>query len=74
MSTDDIEEQALKLEPHARAHLARILIASLDELTEAEIENLWIDEAIRRKDEIDRGTAKTIPAEEVIARVRAKRS
>jgi hypothetical protein len=35
-------------------------LASLDELDDAEIEQLWIDEAIRRDQEIDKGASKKI--------------
>ena len=51
----------------------RELLASLDELSEAEIEKLWVDEAIRRDEELDTGRARAYPADEVFARVRARR-
>ena len=44
----ECEMQALKLEPKDRAALATHLIASLDELTEVQIEELWIAESERR--------------------------
>ena len=47
MSVEELREEALRLTPEARAHLARELLASLDAMSEAEIEKLWIDEAIR---------------------------
>lgn len=50
MSTElkEFEEQALKLDPKDRAALAERLIASLDDLDDAETERLWIEEANRR--------------------------
>jgi putative addiction module component (TIGR02574 family) len=50
MSTDfpKIEEGALRLPSEERARLAERLIASLDDLTDAENEKLWLDEAERR--------------------------
>jgi hypothetical protein len=42
-------------------------------MSEAEIEKLWIDEAIRRDDELDSGEARAYPVDEVLARVRARR-
>ncbi|MBI5583003.1 MAG: addiction module protein [Deltaproteobacteria bacterium] len=42
-------------------------------MSEAEIEKLWLDEAIRRDGELDSGTARAYPADEVIARARARR-
>jgi hypothetical protein len=61
------------LSPEARAYLARELLASLDALSEAEIEKLWIDEAIRRDEELDSGEARAYPADEVLARARSRR-
>jgi hypothetical protein len=73
MGVDELKEEALRLSPEARAYLARELLASLDDLDEVEIEKLWIDEAIRRDDELDNGTARAYPADEVLARARACR-
>ncbi|MBM4029299.1 MAG: addiction module protein, partial [Planctomycetes bacterium] len=55
------------------AYLARELLASLDALSEADIEKLWLNEAIRRDEELDSGTARAYPADEVLSRVRARR-
>lgn len=41
------------------------LLSSLDDLSEAEIEQLWLREAARRAEELDRGLAKRVPADEV---------
>ena len=38
MSIDELKDEALRLSPEGRAYLARELLASLDELSEAEIE------------------------------------
>jgi len=73
MSVEELREEALRLTPEARAHLARELLASLDAMSEAEIEKLWIDEAIRRDEELDSGAARPSPADEVLARARARR-
>jgi hypothetical protein len=42
-------------------------------MSEAEIKKLWIDEAIRRDEELDSGAARAYPVDEVLARVRARR-
>jgi len=68
-----LREMALQLSPKARAYLARELLASLDELSEAEIEKLWVDEAIRRDQDLDKGKARAYPADELFARARARR-
>jgi hypothetical protein len=48
-----------------RAELAEQLLSSLDELSEAEIAQLWMLEAARRAEEIDQGSAKRVSADEV---------
>lgn len=70
---EELKEEALRLSPEARAYLARELLASLDAMSEAEIEKLWIDEAIRRDEDLDSGAARGYPVDEVLARVRARR-
>jgi hypothetical protein len=47
-----------------RATLAKWIVESLDELSEAEIEALWAEEAERRLDELEQGLVSEIPAEE----------
>jgi hypothetical protein len=42
-------------------------------MSEAEIEKLWIDEAIRRDEELDNGTVHAYPADDVLARMRTRR-
>jgi hypothetical protein len=68
MSLEEIKTEAPKLNPASRASLARDLLASLDSLSPAEVERLWIEEAIRRDDEVDQGAARLHPADEVLAR------
>ena len=73
MSIEELKTQVLQLDPEARADFARELLASLDGLSEAEVEKLWIDEAVRRDEELDRGKARAYPADEVLDRARARR-
>jgi hypothetical protein len=73
MSVEELKAEALRLSPEARAYLARELLASLDALSEAESEKLWIDEAIRRDEKLDSGKARAYPADEVLARARSPR-
>jgi hypothetical protein len=72
MSVDELKAEALRLNPETRAYLARELLASLDTLSEAEIEKLWLDEAIRRDEELDSGVARAHPADEVLDRARTR--
>ena len=61
---NDITEQALGLDLEERARLAKKLLESLDGLIEAEIENLWLDEAERRIREYEAGRMAAIPSDE----------
>ena len=73
MSLEELRTEAFKLSPELRACLARELLASLDDMSEAEIERLWVDEASRRDNDLDEGSALAYPADEVLARARARR-
>ena len=70
----DIVAEALELPLAARADLASKLLDSLDELSESEIEQLWAEEAERRYAEYKAGRTEAVPAEEVFARLRARRA
>jgi len=72
MTLTDVEVEALKLNPGDRADLAQKLLDSLEDLSEKEIEELWIKEAIRRAKELESGEVVGIPAEEVFAEIRAR--
>ncbi len=67
----ECEAQALKLPPTERAALAEHLIASLDELSEEQNEQLWLDEADRRYREYKGGTIPARPAAGVLRDARA---
>ena len=65
---------ALKLPHKKRAELAGRLLKSLDELPEAEWEELWTAESERRLKNVREGRSKETPVKEVFARARALRS
>lgn len=69
MSAQELEAEVLKLPSHERARLAEVLISSLDE--EDEIAEAWVAEAERRYEELRTGKVQGVPAEDVLARVRA---
>ncbi|MHB9053734.1 MAG: addiction module protein [Thermoleophilia bacterium] len=73
MTIEELRKEALRLAPEGRASLARELLSSLDSLNDDEIEQLWIEEAIRRDKELDSGAAVASPADEVLDRARARR-
>ena len=71
MNIQAIEQAVLDLPIEDRARIAQKLLSSLDDLSEQEIEKLWLVEAQRRSDEIDNGTVQLVSAEEVERRIQA---
>ena len=69
----DIASEALELPVTARAELAKQLLDSLDNVSEAENQELWAQEAERRFSDYKAGRIAAIPAEEVFARVRSRK-
>jgi putative addiction module component (TIGR02574 family) len=67
-----IEEEALQLPIRDRAKLAHRLLESLDDISAADAEQLWLEEAQRRAEEIDKGQVKLVSAEELERRVQAR--
>ena len=72
MTIEQVESEALKLNPKARAELAEKLLKSLEELSEEQIMQLWAEEAVRRDAELDSGTAAMRDAEDVFKDARAR--
>ncbi|MCQ8118786.1 addiction module protein [Methylomonas rosea] len=70
MDSTVIEREALNLPAAERAKLAHNLLLSLENLSDAELHEAWLDEAQRRADEIDQGSVELISAEEVSAKAR----
>jgi len=73
VTIDELKREALQLDPSTRASLARDLLASLDDLSEAEIEQLWLEEAERRHHQIVSGAVETVSMEEALSTARAAR-
>jgi putative addiction module component (TIGR02574 family) len=71
MSIKELEAEIRKLTLKERAALAKWIVDSLDELSEAEVEALWAEEAERRLDGLEQGLVAELPAEEVLRRCRA---
>ena len=74
MTIEELEKEAMRLAPEARAHLASQLISSLDDISDSQIERLWLEEAVRRDAELDAGSVGSSPVGDVIARARARRT
>ena len=71
MKPSAVAKQALHLPLKERDKLAKRLLESLDDLSEAEAEKLWVAEAERRAKEIDAGKVKLVTAEELETRIQA---
>jgi len=74
VTIDELKREALQLDPSTRASLARDILVSLDDLSESEIEQLWLEEAVRRDEEMASGKVEPIPMDEVFAELRATRA
>lgn len=69
-NTESIEKELLRLEPGARAQLVHSLVKSLGNLSESEIQSLWLDEADRRDAELESGSVKAVSGDEVLNHIR----
>ena len=72
MSLKELEAEAMKLDPKARARLAGKLLESLENLSEEENTRLWAEEAQRRDAEMDIHSGSSCSAAEVFREARAK--
>ena len=66
---EDVLRDAVELSERDRATLAGLLIDSLEAEAEPGADDAWIAEIGRRVAELDKGTVKTIPWEEVRRRL-----
>lgn len=75
---EQLLEKALQLSSHERVKIAQALYESVaaeedDEVEDpAEVEAAWAEEIKQRIEEIRNGTVETIPADEVMAELRAR--
>jgi putative addiction module component (TIGR02574 family) len=70
MTSTAIEQSVLRLPKLDRAHLVHLLLDSLDDLAETDIQELWSNEARRRADEIDSGKVNLVSGENLEQQVR----
>ena len=70
MTTEQIEQELMKLPVADRARLAERLISSLD--ADSEVEAVWIAEVRRRDEEMQSGAVETIPLEDALTVVRTR--
>jgi len=70
MTRETLEAKLLQLPPEERAHLARVLLESLDD--QPQLDPAWLEEAERRAAELVTGTTKPIPAADAIVEARRR--
>lgn len=67
----DLEDKVLRLSVEKRARLARLLLESLDQESEGDVEAAWVEEAKKRVEELRSGRVKARKSSQVHARARA---
>ena len=72
MTIDELEAEMLKLDPKARAHLARKLLESLEGLSEQECAQQWAEEAERREADLAAQPDSGRAAADVLRNARAR--
>ncbi len=65
---------AREMSRDARVELCHMLMHDLDDAEQKEIDDAWSAEIKRRIDAMDRGEGSSKPSDEVVARLRQKRS
>lgn len=66
---EELETQVMNLGQADRTRILERLLASIDE--SPEVEASWVQEAIRRKADVDSGKIQLVPGNEAIARLEA---
>ena len=69
ISTEELISEAVSLPVDIRVQLVETLLQSLNP-TEKETVEVWAAEAERRVQEIESGTVKTVPGDEVFKKIR----
>lgn len=70
--TRELMQKALALPEGERMALIRVLIESLDDATDADVERAWDEEISRRIADLDSGRARTVSWQEVQQRITAR--
>ena len=72
MKLEELEAEALRLDPKGRARLAGRLLESLDELSPEENTQIWAEEAQRRSAALNAGALLARSADDVFRDARAR--
>ena len=70
LTVEQLASEAMQLSAASRALLAEKIVESLDLAQTDDIQRLWAEEAIRRRDEVRSGRVQPIPGDQVLAEVR----
>ena len=70
MTVDQIYQEAIRLPDESKVSLAERLIEYVESHIDGNLEQIHLDTAKRRRDEIRRGQIQPIDGEEALARVR----
>ena len=68
----DIEREIRGLDRPEQERLLRALLEELDGPADSDADQAWLDEVQRRSAELDAGLVKTVRADEVFERIRAR--
>ena len=71
MNTAAIEQSVLGLPKPERAHLVHLLLDRLDAPSETDIQDIWLNEARRRAEDIDAGKVNLVSSEQLEREVQA---
>ena len=71
LNWEEIADEAMALPSESRARLADRLVESLDVAELGTIDNLWVAEAIRRRDEVRSGSVATVDGDDAPRKVRS---
>jgi putative addiction module component (TIGR02574 family) len=69
-TVSELEREIRGLAPADQERLFRVLLEELDGPADPDVEEAWLEEVKRRSRELDDGTVKTIPGDEVFTRLR----
>ena len=72
MTVQRLGRHLMKLDVHSRSKLVSRLLSSLDELSDAENEQLWAEEAFRRHEELVKSKVRSRPARAVFRNARSR--
>ena len=67
---EKLAEEAMMLPTESRARLADLLVESLDAADLTQLDEMWITEAKRRRDEVRAGKTETVAGDEALQSVR----